>query len=565
MPAHWSDFGRDLVREIREARRSLLPTTIVVVSRDASLAPAVRCAFGRRRPSVLRARDAADALRLARSGANLVMIDLDAPRLPVRGLLDRLALRAPSASTVLVAGRKGFARAATLARERGAEVVTKPVAGPRLRRAANLSAKRRAVEEESRVFVDRLVESNRLLTETQSQLRRKVLAINEEVLALQELNASIFQNMGWGLLVIDAAGRVTRINRAASEILAVAERDALGRPASDVFATGDGTLFERALGGEPLPYDVEVAARAGDDGRVPLLLRTSLLRAADGTAAGLVVLFSDLTRLKAQDRELRRVERLASLGELSAGMAHEIRNPLAGIEATAELLGKRMPEADPGRDLVAMIIDEVRRLNRLIEDLLRFARPGAPQFVPQPIGEILDRCLALLARSAQAKRLSVARALGADLPAVFVDPSQMTQVFLNVIKNAIEASPSAGVLTLGAELAAEDGCDGAAGPGGPARPSYVLRVRIADRGPGIPAENLERIWDPFFTTKSTGTGLGLPICQRIVADHRGRITIASEPGKGTEVVVLLPVPFYGERERELPLSEAIDRLSTIYG
>ena len=171
----------------------------------------------------------------------------------------------------------------------------------------------------------------------------------------------------------------------------------------------------------------------------------------------------------------------------------------------------------------------------------------------------------LLARSAQAKRLSIEREIGADLPPVFVDPAQMTQVFLNVIKNAIEASPTAGVVTLGAVLACGDGGGDAPEGGQPAHGGHVLAVRVCDCGPGIPAEHLERIWDPFFTTKSTGSGLGLPICQRIVSEHRGRITAANRPGEGAEVTVHLPVPFYGERERELPLSEAIDRLSTIYG
>ncbi len=537
-------------------------STIVVLSGDAALALAVRRAFRRRRPRVVRLTSPRDAVRRARAGAGIAVLDLDLRRLPARRLLDRLASVAPTTIPVLVAGRKGLSRALALARERGHEIVAKPAAAPPLRRAANLASKRLEIEAESRAFVERLAESNRLLSETQTKLRRQVLAVNEELLALQELNASIFRNMGWGLIVLDRAGAVTQINPAAREILALSERDALGRPAGDVFRTGKSTLLEHALVGESPPYDVEVTVRAGDGREVPLLLRTSLVHDAEGRAVGLVALFNDLTRLKRQDQDLRRVERLASLGELSAGMAHEIRNPLAGIATTAELLAKRFPEGDPTRGLLSMIVEEVRRLNRLIEDLLRFARPAAPQFASQSIDRILDRCVALLGARAQAKHVVLERRYAADVPAVDLDQAQMTQVFLNLVKNALEASPPFGTVT----LATEHGEGPAGGPAAGAargRRAHVVRVRIADRGAGIARDHIEKVWNPFFTTKPSGTGLGLPICQRIVTEHRGRISITSDEGKGTEVLVELPVPFYGERE--VTATEAIERLSDIYG
>src|SRR5262245_5163688 len=527
------------------------PSTIVVVlSREASLAPVARKAFRRRGARVFRTSRPAEALHRARAGAHLLLVDLDAPGLPARAFLDRLSRVAPGALPILIAGRKGLAKALAVARERTQEVVAKPIAAPPLRRAANLAAKRREIEAETRTFVDRLAEANRLLSETQSNLRRQILSVNQELLRLQELNASIFRDMGWGLIVLDRAGSVTQINPAALEILDVSEDEALGHAAGQVFCTEEGALLERALIGESPPYDVEVMVGTGGGREVPLLLRTSLLRDADGHAAGLVALFNDLTRLKRQDRDLRRIERLASLGELSAGMAHEIRNPLAGIGTTAELLAKRFAEGDPTRGLLSMIVDEVRRVNRLIEDLLRFARPAAPQFTSQSVHRILDRCVTLLSAKAQAKHLVIERRYGADTPPVDLDQGQMTQVFLNLVKNAIEASAPFGTVTLVTELAEQ-----AAGDGAREGRRHVARVRIIDRGPGIASDNLEKIWNPFFTTKSTGTGLGLPICQRIVTEHRGRISIASEEGSGAEVVVELPVPFYGEQE--VPAVEAI--------
>lgn len=236
-------------------------------------------------------------------------------------------------------------------------------------------------------------------------------------------------------------------------------------------------------------------------------------------------------------QRLARAERLASLGELAASLAHEIKNPLAGIAGAVRVMADELPATDQRKEIMEEILDQVHRLDKTVRDLLAFARPPAPDVAPCNIHQVLDRVLGLLARDPTAHGVRIDRAYGAALPPVDADGKQLGQVFLNLLLNAAQAMPGGGRITVLTALRE------AAGKEHPAFAAngHVVEVRIADTGPGIPADVASKVFTPFFTTKPRGAGLGLAICRRIVEDHGGTIEVESPPGQGASFRVVLPL------------------------
>lgn len=236
-------------------------------------------------------------------------------------------------------------------------------------------------------------------------------------------------------------------------------------------------------------------------------------------------------------QRLARAERLASLGELAASLAHEIKNPLAGIAGAVRVMADELPGTDQRKEIMEEILDQVHRLDKTVQDLLAFARPATPALAPCDIHQVLDRVLVLLAQDPAAKTIQFARAYDAGLPPVQADAKQLGQVFLNLLLNAVQAMPDGGEITLQTALRDVNGTDGS----GSAASGQAVEVRLRDTGPGIPAHLVSEVFTPFFTTKPRGAGLGLSICRRIVEDHGGRIEVECAPGKGATFHVVLPV------------------------
>jgi signal transduction histidine kinase len=236
-------------------------------------------------------------------------------------------------------------------------------------------------------------------------------------------------------------------------------------------------------------------------------------------------------------QRLARAERLASLGEVAASLAHEVKNPLAGIAGAVRVIADELPEADPRKEIMEEILDQVHRLDKTVKDLLVFARPATPTLAPCDVHQVLDRVLILLAEDPAAKAVRIVRAYASDTPQIEADGKQLGQVFLNLLLNAVQAMPDGGQVTLRTGLYAGNGAD--------AEPWSVsgqaVEVRVSDNGPGIPAHVVSNIFAPFFTTKSRGAGLGLSISRRIVEDHGGWIGVESAVGEGTTFRIVLPV------------------------
>jgi signal transduction histidine kinase len=226
-------------------------------------------------------------------------------------------------------------------------------------------------------------------------------------------------------------------------------------------------------------------------------------------------------RQRKANESLRRAERLKTLGEMAAGMAHEVKNPLAAIRSSAQIITERVSGKEA--QFAQIIVSEVDRLNRVVNEFLDYARPAPLKTEPVLLSALLDSCLELLAPVIKQAGVAVKRAYPENEHKVNADQNQLRQVFLNLVLNAIQSAKDQCCVEVSVKEFVQE-----------------TRVAVKDHGPGIPPGSLKRVFEPFFTTKPGGTGLGLPIAQRIVAEHGGRLMIESTPGAGTTATVVLP-------------------------
>jgi signal transduction histidine kinase len=349
-----------------------------------------------------------------------------------------------------------------------------------------------------------------------------------------------------GILHVDMSFRQTQ------EQIAEMERSATWTMllTAVVLAAGGAVLMVRLVE-RPVAGLVRAMARVerGDlETRADLKTRDELGHLADSFNTMVEKLKAARGEIEVYHRQrLDRAERLATLGEIAASLAHEIKNPLAGIAGAVQVMADDLPEADPRKEIMHEILTQVHRLDRTAQDLLAFARPGKPDVEPCDIHQVLDRVLILLAENPEAKQMRVVRAYQRDIPSLRADGKQLRQVFLNLILNAVQAMPAGGQITL--QTALRNG----SGPGGEESTAHppMVEVAVTDTGPGIPSHALQDIFTPFVTTKRRGTGLGLSVSRRIVEDHGGRIVAESPAGQGATFRVFLPLepsnPLAGER------------------
>ena len=245
-------------------------------------------------------------------------------------------------------------------------------------------------------------------------------------------------------------------------------------------------------------------------------------RQLERTSAELVEAYD---RLQKAFEKLKRADRMAALGQISAGIAHEIRNPLGSIKGSVEILDPEIPPDHPKREFVAIIKEETARLNAIVNEVLKFARPLKPSVEPVSINELIESTLILFRKQAEYSKVELSTSLNQKLPTMRLDPSQMRQVLLNVILNAAQAMKEGGRLTITSGIGENDS----------------VAIEISDTGSGIEDENLDRIFDPFFTTKTQGTGLGLSISHQLVANHGGTITARNNPDRGVTIRIEIPI------------------------
>jgi PAS domain S-box-containing protein len=276
------------------------------------------------------------------------------------------------------------------------------------------------------------------------------------------------------------------------------------------------------------------------DGRaIPVSVLTAPIHGPSGQLRGAVAVLRDLSRIRALEAEVRRGERLSALGQMALALAHEIRNPLGAIRGVAQLLGDELGGAGPFGDHLTVMLAEIDRVNRVMEALLDLGRPLTFTFGFVNLHELLDRVCLLAEPAARAHEVQLVRRYDPSLPALWADADRLVQVFQNLVQNGLEAMPGGGRLTLTTRLSLDTLFGGRVDAGTGPRP--LVEVQVSDEGEGIPPELLDRVFDPFVTTKPRGLGLGLALAHRIVEEHRGALRVASAPGKGTTFSAHLPI------------------------
>jgi two-component system sensor histidine kinase PilS (NtrC family) len=339
---------------------------------------------------------------------------------------------------------------------------------------------------------------------------------------LLAVSSDVLRSVDSGMLAADVDGRVVLANPAAKRILG--STDPLeGRHLSELLPLEDvewPAVLERLRLGSPIRIDGSVAG-----GRIPLGCTVTALTYTDGTLVGLVVHFRDLTEAREAARRERLRERMEAVGEMAAGIAHEIRNPLASISGSAQVLGKVPGLGVQERRLSRIIVEESRRLSGIIESFLGFARPPDPQRGPCDIARTLDETLTLFANSPEVTEAHrVVTEIKAYPRPVVADERQLRQAFYNLARNAIQAMPAGGTMRVVAGPEAED---------------YV--IRWSDDGVGMEPQQIQEIFQPFKAFRKGGTGLGLAVVYSIVSDHQGDIRVESQVGKGTTFTLRIPL------------------------
>ena len=346
-------------------------------------------------------------------------------------------------------------------------------------------------------------------------------------------------NMRNGVLAINPAGQVVLINDEAYRTFQLpANLDYLGQPYAEVFRSHPDVV--RVLSGvfemASLPNRAEL--RLKPTGKV-IGYTLSLIRDERDQAVGAALLFKDLTHVEQMEERERLRDRLAALGEMAAAMAHEIKNPLGGIEVMAGLLRRQMPENREAQTLVSDIINEAKMANAIVQEMLDFVRPVRLQLDRSSVEDALRMAVTMADGKAKRGETSVDLHLEERLPTIQGDRHQLAQVFANLLINAYEALNGRGAVTLTARQVV-DPADGALLPDGN-QPVASVIVDVSDTGPGVAPELIDKIFNPFITTKPKGSGLGLAIVRKIVDAHEGRIDMTSSPNRGTTFRVTLPV------------------------
>jgi two-component system sensor histidine kinase AtoS len=363
----------------------------------------------------------------------------------------------------------------------------------------------------------------------QIRLHRIELENNlREITSLKAYTDNVLSSMTNGLITVDLEKRVVTLNQMTEGILEKKKEEMVGSPLEEVLSPAHPlcAIMKETLERERGILYPELELRRGEES-LWLMASTSLLTNGDGQRIGALVIFQDITEIKALEEKLRQADRLAALGTLSAGLAHEIKNPLSAIKTFVQLLPMKLQNASFLEKFNITVPREIDRINHLVEDLLELTRTRKRPLVHLDVNQLITQVIDLHGEEMKKKGIALENHLDRTLPHVHGDPENLYRAFSNLVINSIQAMPEGGLLSI-SSVQENSG-------------TPMIRIAIRDTGIGMDEETSKNLFNPFFTTKDKGVGLGMAFTRKVIEDHRGTIEVTSEKGKGTTFVLRFPV------------------------
>jgi two-component system sensor histidine kinase AtoS len=366
-----------------------------------------------------------------------------------------------------------------------------------------------------------------------AQKEEAIEQLKQDLEDVKNFTESIIQSIGSGIIITEMNDTITYINRAGERMLGYSKKELLGKPFS-IFGLKEKQSVIPSFLNNPDDLDTrkEGWMKKKDHTEFPVGFTINNHLSVRGEKIGKIVVFRDLTNVYKIQEEILRMDRLVSLGKLASGIAHELRNPLAGIKTTAQALGEEMSGDDSRREYLNRITKEIDRLNDLLKTFFSFAKPQNLNLVHCHIKDIINEIIPFLIKEIADKGIRFIETYHPQLPKIQVDKTQIHQVFLNLFLNAIQAMPNGGELKIEASPILSTSVEGFK--------QNFIKVVISDTGRGIPPHIVQKIFDPFFTTKPKGIGLGLSITYQIIKKHGGTVKVESQWEKGTSFIINLP-------------------------
>ncbi len=386
------------------------------------------------------------------------------------------------------------------------------------------------IEVETGDEVQELADNFNWMTQELKKQRANLEENLDEIGRLKHFSDLVILSITNGLITMDRDGNIAAFNRMAEKILNTSAEKALGKSPNQVWGDTDAvSVMASLLQDEDSAGEVRLRWPAKDGGHRILEMGTAVIRESDGRAVGHIVLFSDLTEKKELEDRVKRADRLAALGTLAAGLAHEIKNPLTAIRTFVQLMPERHERPDFLEKFNRTVPRELDRVNNLLEDLLDLVRTPTLNISRVHVADCVGHVLETLEPEIEKRGVVVDLAIDADIQPVSADAEYLSRAIFNIVLNAVQAMPQGGTLGISSEVRNVPGEE------------KTVLINISDDGFGILEEHLDQIFNPFFTDKEGGTGLGLAVTNKIIEDQDGSITVRSERGKGTDFTISLPV------------------------